>query len=63
MAIAVLDEMLNWLSTGGKVAIYDSANVTKERRAMILKRCQQEGVQVVFIESICNDEGQYSMWC
>jgi hypothetical protein len=70
MAIAALDDMLNWLNKGnnlflelehnilgGKVAIYDATNTTKERRSMIQKRCTQEGVQVVFVESICNDPG------
>eukprot|EP01114_Cavostelium_apophysatum_P016203 TRINITY_DN4554_c0_g2_i1.p1 TRINITY_DN4554_c0_g2~~TRINITY_DN4554_c0_g2_i1.p1 ORF type:complete len:558 (+),score=68.88 TRINITY_DN4554_c0_g2_i1:27-1676(+) len=55
MAIAALDDMLNFLNSGGKVAIYDATSTTKERRSMILKRCAQESVQVVFIESICND--------
>jgi len=55
MAIAALDDMLNWLNHEGRVAIYDATNSTKERRSMILKRCTKEGVQVVFIESVCND--------
>jgi hypothetical protein len=80
MAIAALDDMLNWLNKGsfhskllnefrkiclltsqfhfveGRVAIYDATNTTKERRNMILKRCSQDNIQVVFIESICNDQ-------
>lgn len=32
MAIAALDDMLNWLNKSGRVAIYDATNSTKERR-------------------------------
>ncbi|PRP89620.1 hypothetical protein PROFUN_00884 [Planoprotostelium fungivorum] len=62
MAIAALDEklmiadMLNWLNKGGRVAIYDATNTTKERRKMIFKRCTQENMQVVFIELIANNQ-------
>jgi broad specificity phosphatase PhoE/predicted kinase len=56
MALAALDDMLNWFSNGGKVAIYDATNSTRERRKILLCRCTEENVQVVFIESICNDE-------
>eukprot|EP01119_Soliformovum_irregulare_P018755 TRINITY_DN5808_c0_g1_i1.p1 TRINITY_DN5808_c0_g1~~TRINITY_DN5808_c0_g1_i1.p1 ORF type:complete len:342 (-),score=93.52 TRINITY_DN5808_c0_g1_i1:71-1096(-) len=55
MAIAALDDMLNWLNKGGNVAIYDATNTTRERRAMLEKRCNRENVQIVFVESICND--------
>ncbi|KAJ1501690.1 6-phosphofructo-2-kinase 1 [Coelomomyces lativittatus] len=55
MAIAALDDMLNWLNKGGRVAIYDATNSTRDRRSMIIKRCQTEGIQTVFVESICND--------
>lgn len=56
MAIAALDDMLNWLRQGGKVAIYDATNSSKERRKLILDRCTGERVQVVFIESLCYDQ-------
>eukprot|EP01116_Phalansterium_solitarium_P025437 TRINITY_DN972_c2_g1_i3.p1 TRINITY_DN972_c2_g1~~TRINITY_DN972_c2_g1_i3.p1 ORF type:complete len:496 (-),score=217.41 TRINITY_DN972_c2_g1_i3:49-1536(-) len=55
IAIAALDDMLQWLSLEGKVAIYDATNTTRERRNMVLRRCSAEGVQVVFVEAICND--------
>ena len=57
MSIAALDDMLNWLNKGGRVAIYDATNTTRDRRQMILKRCNQEHVQTVFIESVCKDPG------
>jgi len=55
MSIAALDDMLHWLNQGGSVAIYDASNPTKERRKMILNRCIQENLEVVFIESLSND--------
>mmetsp|Transcript_2067 Transcript_2067/g.2726 ORF Transcript_2067/g.2726 Transcript_2067/m.2726 type:complete len:524 (+) Transcript_2067:60-1631(+) len=55
MAIAALDDMLSWLEQGGRVAIYDATNSTRERRSMILKRCNQSMVQTVFVESVCSD--------
>ncbi len=54
-AIAALDDLLNWLRQGGRVAIYDATNSTRERRDMIMQRCVKEDVQVVFIESVCHD--------
>jgi len=55
MAIAALDDMLNWLNKGGRVAIYDATNSTKERRNMISKRCGLENIQVVYIELVANN--------
>jgi broad specificity phosphatase PhoE/predicted kinase len=56
MATAALDDMLRWLRDEGQVAIYDATNSTRSRRQMVRERCEREGVQVVFIESICDDE-------
>jgi broad specificity phosphatase PhoE/predicted kinase len=56
MAIAALDDMLNWLHKGGRVAIYDATNSTNDRRHFIRERCEQEGFKVVFIESLCEDK-------
>ena len=67
MAIAALDDMLSWLEQGGRVAIYDATNSTRERRSMIIKRCMkplsncadmvgnQSMIQTVFVESVCQD--------
>lgn len=38
------------------IALYDATNSTKERREMILNQCQNEGIKVMFIESICDDQ-------
>lgn len=56
MAIAALDDMIEWLHEGGKVGIYDGANLSRARRQLISTRCQQENVQLVFIESVCMDQ-------
>lgn len=39
-----------------QVGIYDAANLSRARRQLIITRCQQENVQLVFIESVCLDQ-------
>ncbi len=39
----------------GVVAVYDATNSTKERRTMIKEECNKNGVQVMFIESVCDE--------
>uniref|UniRef100_A0A8C4QS10 6-phosphofructo-2-kinase domain-containing protein n=1 Tax=Eptatretus burgeri TaxID=7764 RepID=A0A8C4QS10_EPTBU len=41
---------------GGKVAIFDATNTTRERRAMILEFTQDWGCKVLFVESLCDDQ-------
>ena len=53
--MAALDDMLEFLRGGGDIGIYDATNNTRERRALVLERCAAEGLQVVFVESICDD--------
>jgi broad specificity phosphatase PhoE/predicted kinase len=55
VAIAALEDMLDFLDNGGDVGIYDATNNTRERRALVCARCAAEGVDVVFVESICDD--------
>ncbi|MGH7271536.1 MAG: bifunctional nucleoside/nucleotide kinase/histidine phosphatase family protein [Polyangiaceae bacterium] len=55
VALAALDDMLAMLRTGGDVAIYDATNSTRSRRDLVRARCAAEGVEVVFVESICGD--------
>jgi broad specificity phosphatase PhoE/predicted kinase len=55
VALAALDDMLAFLGNGGDIAIYDATNNTRERRALVRARCAAAGLQVVFVESICND--------
>ena len=56
MALAALDDMLHWFDTGGEIGIYDATDSTRERRALVRARCESAGLQVVFIESICENE-------
>jgi predicted kinase len=55
MAIAALDDMIEWLISGGYVGIFDATNTTKSRRKLIRSRCNQENLEVMFLESICDD--------
>lgn len=55
-AIAALDDLLTWFRQGGEVGIYDATNTERSRRDTVYERCRAEGVQVIFIESICEDE-------
>lgn len=56
IARRALDDMVGWLIGGGEVAIYDATNTEKSRRDAIWQRCHAVGIQVVFVESICEDE-------
>jgi broad specificity phosphatase PhoE/predicted kinase len=55
VALQALDDMLAFLRTGGDIAIYDATNNTRARRDLVQARCSAEGVDVVFVESICDD--------
>ncbi len=55
LATAALDDMLTWLSARGDVAIYDATNGERARRDLVHARCRERGVQVIFIESICDE--------
>ena len=55
VALQALDDMLAFLRTGGDIAIYDATNNTRARRDLVHARCAAEGVDVVFVESICDD--------
>src|ERR1700722_12641047 len=57
-AIACLKDLLQWLlaSERHQVAIYDATNTTIARRRMVTEECQNLSVQVMFIESILDDD-------
>jgi broad specificity phosphatase PhoE/predicted kinase len=55
VAMAALEDMVEWLKEEGQVAIYDATNSTRARRAMVRARCEQAGFQVLFIEIRCDD--------
>lgn len=56
MATAALDDMLAWIAAGGQVAIYDATNTTRDRRRWVHARCRAAGVEVLFVESITEDD-------
>jgi len=55
LALEALEDLLEWVSNAGDIAIYDATNSTRKRRRDIRERCEAEGLQVVFIESVCTD--------
>ena len=49
--------MLKWFrNENGVVAILDATNSTKERREWILNICTNAGIEVIYVESKCDDE-------
>ncbi|KAK3320418.1 6-phosphofructo-2-kinase-domain-containing protein [Cercophora scortea] len=55
-AEAAVQDMLRWFRAGGVVGILDATNSTKERRKWVIDRVRDEGVEVIFVESKCDDE-------
>lgn len=50
-------DMMRWFKDSeGQIAILDATNSTKARRAWIQHRCEEEGVEALFVESKCDDE-------
>jgi broad specificity phosphatase PhoE len=54
-ARAALDDMLDWFKDGGEVGIYDATNTERARRDLIRKACLRSGIDVLFVEIICDD--------
>lgn len=40
----------------GVVAVLDATNSTRGRRDWILGKCQEYGIRLMFVESVCSDE-------
>jgi 6-phosphofructo-2-kinase/fructose-2,6-biphosphatase 2 len=55
-AEAAVADMLAWFRSGGIVGILDATNSTLERRKWVLEVCNENGVEVLFVESKCDDE-------
>ncbi len=55
VALAALEDMLQFLANDGDIAIYDATNSTRERRELVRARCAHAGVELVFVESTCSD--------
>ncbi|KAG0729292.1 6-phosphofructo-2-kinase/fructose-2,6-bisphosphatase 1 [Chionoecetes opilio] len=55
-ALDALQDVCEFLQTGGMVAVYDATNTTIERRQLIHHViCERMGYKLFFIESLCND--------
>lgn len=55
-AEAAVADMLQWFKSGGVVGILDATNSTKERRQWVMDTVSAEGIEVIFVESKCDDE-------
>ncbi len=55
VAEVALEDMLGWFDRGLEVGIYDATNSTRERRAMVRARCEERGIDVIFVETVCDD--------
>lgn len=51
---ALLD-LIDWLNCEGELAVFDATNTTRERRMMITEICSNNGIEVIFLESLCDD--------
>ena len=55
VAEVALDDMLGWFSRGLQIGIYDATNSTATRRKMVRERCEAAGIEVIFVETVCDD--------
>ncbi|GIY05231.1 hypothetical protein CEXT_593771, partial [Caerostris extrusa] len=55
-ALDALEDVCNWLTTEGEVAVYDATNTTYDRRKLIYDFvCEKYNFKLFFIESVCID--------
>lgn len=53
---AAMDDVMEYLSQNGEVAILDGTNFSRHRRQLIRDRvAQADGFEILWIESICED--------
>ncbi|KAI5799815.1 6-phosphofructo-2-kinase-domain-containing protein [Geopyxis carbonaria] len=56
-AQAAVSDMLKWFEAkGSHVGVLDATNSTKARRAWIKQQCEARGHEVLFVESLCEDQ-------
>ncbi|MCA9625844.1 MAG: histidine phosphatase family protein [Myxococcales bacterium] len=55
VALDALDAALGWVVAEGDVAVFDACNITRDRRDEIRARCRHAGVDLCFVETICDD--------
>lgn len=56
VAEEAIEDMLEWLSGEGSVALYDATNTARGQRDLVSRRCREADVDVVYVESICDDK-------
>lgn len=57
VALRSLGEALDWLDDEGDVAVFDATNSSRRRRRSVADACAaREGVRLLCIESMCDDE-------
>mgnify|MGYP001401102941 CR=1 FL=1 len=54
-ALFALEDLLQWVQRGGQIGIYDATNSTLERRQLVVEHCERAGLDVLFIETLCDD--------
>lgn len=54
-AESALSDLHDWMESGGQIGIYDATNTTHTRRLWVRQECERAGMEVLFIEVICND--------
>jgi len=55
-AMNALEDVCQWLNSGGEVAVFDATNTSRKRRAMILQYLSvQHSYKTFFVESVCED--------
>jgi len=50
------NDLLKWYTEGGVVAILDATNSTRKRREWIQMKCDDAGIRLMFVESVCDSE-------
>ncbi|ORE10785.1 bifunctional 6-phosphofructo-2-kinase/fructose-2,6-bisphosphate 2-phosphatase, partial [Rhizopus microsporus var. microsporus] len=57
LALMVLEQLIDWLKSGGRVAIHDATNSTVQRRKLLIDRLSREPeIKVLLLESVCTDK-------
>ena len=49
------EKVEEFFQRGGQVAVYDASNTKRSQRQTIVKRFEAQNVQVMFLESLCDD--------
>ncbi|KAG0170505.1 hypothetical protein DFQ30_002371 [Apophysomyces sp. BC1015] len=57
LALGVLEQSIDWLKQGGRVAIHDATNSTIDRRKLLIERLESEPeIKALLLESVCTDK-------